>query len=498
MINTENGISIDGSSLNLKLLERISRGGEVSLGKEVKERVDHSRQFVEKVAKGKAAAYGINTGFGYFARSRISEEERDELQVNLLRSHSAGHGTPLSIPESRAALALRLNVLTRGHAGVRYQLCELMLELLKRDICPVIPELGSVGASGDLAPLSHLALSLIGEGDVFYKGNRMPAADALAREGLEPITLKDKEGLSLVNGTQIMLAVGGLALADGTRLLKQASQVTALSYEGLRARLTPLDPLIHESRGQKGQIAAAHEIYSELEGSYLHTLEKRQRLQDPYSLRCAPQVHGPAREALEYAIRVVEVEMNSSTDNPLVFTDEEKILSGGNFHGEPLAFAFDFACMGLAELGNISERRLELLMNPHMSGLPAFLAKKEGLCSGYMSLQYLSASLVNQNKINANPACTDSIPGNVGVEDFVSMGMTSARKLRSIVKNLRVILAAELLAAAQAIDLLDKPKLGSGTTKLYEALREKVPPLETDRIVERDVNAAVEVLQNYL
>ena len=322
----------------------------------------------------------------------------------------------------------------------------------------------------------------------------MLAADALKSAKLKPIALVEKEGLSLINGTQIMLTVGGLALAIARTYLNRADHIAALSYEALIGNPDALNPRIHELRGQIGQIEAAGNMLKALQGSYLFDSKtKRLRVQDPYSLRCAPQVHGPSRDALRHACQVAEIELNAVTDNPLVFADQKKILSGGNFHGQPLALAFDFAAMAMAEICNISERRLELLLNPHMSGLPAFLTPREGLNSGYMVLQYLNASTVNENKILANPACTDSIPGNVGIEDHVSMGMTSAKKLKRLVQNVRVVLTAEMLAATQAIDLRKIKKLGVGTKTIYEAVRAVVPKLENDRIIQDDIIKAIDV-----
>lgn len=447
---------------------------------------------MDVIAEGKPV-YGVNTGFGFFANRSIEKKLLRQLQMNLLKSHAAGHGDPLTIPETRLAMALRLNVLIKGYTGVRYALCETLLAHLHAGVYPVIPEYGSVGASGDLAPLAHLALPLTGHGEVFYQGHRMPAAEALRSAGLQPIELAEKEGLGLVNGTQIMLCVGGLSLSEAIDAVEKADQITALTYEALEASLDPLNPLIHSVRNQAGQIRSAETILSHLKGSSLFDSKRvPHRLQDPYSIRCAPQIHGPTRDALQYTLAVVERELNAATDNPLAFPDEDIILSGGNFHGQALAIAFDLAAMAMAELGNVSERRLELLLNPQMSHLPAFLTPNEGIQSGYMAVQYLSASLVNENKVLASPACTDSIPGNVGIEDHVSMGMTSARKLKRIVKNTSTILAIEMLAAAQAIDLGPKRKLGRGTAKMYRLLRSFVPMLTEDRVVAEDVKKALE------
>jgi histidine ammonia-lyase len=488
-------IQIDGS-LTLDSLQQIAEGASVNIPKEAKKQITESHKVVKKFARCKAPVYGVNTGFGFFANQRISLEELKVLQHNLLKSHASGYGAPLSIPETRAAMALRLNVLVKGFTGVRFELCEALLKLINAHIHPFIPTYGSVGASGDLAPLAHLALPLIGEGWVFYKNKKMEARFALQKAGLKPIQLMEKEGLSLINGTQIMLAIGSLALIEAFRLMEKSDQAAALSFEGLAGHTDALDPRIHSVRQQQGQIQSAEAIREQLSGSYLYDPAlKRKRVQDPYSLRCAPQIHGPSRDALTYVRCIVERELNAVTDNPLIFVEDEAIVSGGNFHGQALAMAFDFASIAIAELGNVSDRRLELLMNPHLSGLPAFLSPNEGLNSGYMALQYLSASLVNENKILAHPACTDSIPGNVGIEDHVSMGMTSARKLKQIIHNVTVIIAIEMLAAAQAIDLREAGPLGKGTQQTYKAIRRQIETLTEDRIVAVDVEKAVEIFK---
>lgn len=483
--------SITGDNLTLDLLHSLANGSAISISRSVRKKIDQAQKLVAELAVSDKPTYGINTGFGFFARKKISHEELEVLQVNLLKSHASGYGKPLSVAETRAAMILRLNVLIKGHTGVRYAVCEALLNLIDADIYPIVPEYGSVGASGDLAPLSHLALPIIGLGRVLYKGKEMDAAAALKKAGLKPLQLEEKEGLGLINGTQVMLAVGGLALYQAKELLNQANRICALTYEGMCGRKDALDPRIHELRRQVGQKKAAADMLKELKGYS----GPYRNVQDPYSMRCAPQVHGTSWDALDYAHQIIEREMNAATDNPLVFADDDTILSGGNFHGQPLAMAFDFAAIAVAELGNISERRLELLMNPHMSGLPAFLTPFEGTHSGYMAGQYLSASMVNENKILASPACVDSIPGNVGVEDHVSMGMTAARKLRQIVENCRVVLALELLAAAQALDIRKVKPQGSGTGELYKALRKKVKTLIKDRIIAEDVASAVEVLK---
>ncbi len=487
-------ILLDGKSLTLARAEAIANGAPLRLASTVKQRIDNSHKLVKHLAKQDTPIYGLNTGFGSFADKHISHHQLQKLQINILRSHAAGYGPPLSIGETRLMMALRLNVFLQGYAGVSYHLCQALWELIEAEIYPIIPEYGSVGASGDLIPLAHLALPLIGEGMVRYKNQTMAAEKALKAAGLQPISLEEKEGLSLINGTQAMLAMGSLALANARRLYLYADKIAALSYEALSASADSLNPQIHALRRQTGQIDSATQILQELQGSPLLRATHHPRVQDPYSLRCAPQIHGASRDAIEYAVAIIDKELNAVTDNPLVFYEMEKVLSGGNFHGQPLAMAFDIASIAISELGNVSDRRLEVLLNPQMSGLPGFLAAHAGIDSGYMAFQYLTAGLVNETKILANPAVTDSIPGNGGIEDFVSMGMTSARKLKTIVAHAKTILAIELMAAAQAIDMQHIKHLGKGTAKTFATIRAHVPPLKHDRILADDIPKALAAL----
>lgn len=490
-------ITLGADTLDLRAAETIAKGSDLQLGKDIKSHMDDSHKLVKEVADGSKLVYGINTGFGYLAHQHITKLNQKKLQKNIIVSHAAGSGSLLSVPEIRLAMALRIHVLAKGFTGVRYKLCQSLLDLIHAEIYPTIPEMGSVGASGDLIPLAHLALPLLGLGNVHYRGDIIPAIKALKKARLKPISLAEKEGLSLVNGTQIMLSVGGLALATACKILNLSDIIAATSFEGLVGQIDALNPLLHEVRGQIGQIQSAKNILEALEGSYLFDPRtKRKKVQDPYSLRCTPQVHGPSRDAITYSKQIVEKELNAVTDNPLVFASEGSIISGGNFHGQALAFAFDIAAMALAELCNISERRLEVLMNPHLSNLPPFLSPDPGLNSGYMALQYLSGSLVNENKLLANPACTDSIPANVGIEDHVSMGMTSARKLKKIVENTQTVLAVEMLSAVQAIDLRKVEKrLGQKTKKIYKIVRKTIPPLKNDRFIHHDVKQALSLIE---
>lgn len=492
---TQKIIILDGNSLTFPDALSIAQGNRVAISSVCFDKLMKSRTVVEKKACKSTPIYGLNTGFGWLANKAIPLDKLQQLQKNIILSHAVGMGPLLSVEETRLAMALRLNVLLKGFTGVRPVLCETLCSHINAEIYPLIPEYGSLGASGDLAPLAHLALPLIGEGKVLFEGNTLEAKTALQKAGIPPLTLEVKEGLSLINGTQIMLSVGLLALAKSLKLLEQADKIAALSYEGASAHTEPLDPFLHVLRGHPGQITSAEAILKEIEGSYLFDQEtKRMRIQDPYSLRCAPQVHGASRDAIQFAIEVVTRELNAATDNPLVDPDSDRILSGGNFHGQCLAIAFDTAAMAVAELGSISERRLEVHLNPHISGLPPFLTPNGGLNSGYMLTQYLGGSFVNENKILSHPACTDSIPGNVGIEDHVSMGMTSARKLRQIVSNTKSILGIEYIVAAQAVDLRDGVKLGKGTQKTYDLIRKKVDKLEHDRMLQDELYEGVSTL----
>lgn len=482
-------IELGKEPLTLEIVKKLASKAILSINKEALKKVSESRSLVEKKVAENKPVYGINTGFGVNAAISIPGKELKKLQVNIIRSHATGFGNPLSAEESRLLLSLRLFTLLNGHTGVSSELCLALKDLYHSEIIPLIPEKGSVGASGDLAPLAHLGLSLIGEGSVFLDGKEVEAKAALKKKGLKPYVLKEKEGLGLINGTQAMLSVGSLALHEALELFFKANKVAALSFEALRGNVDELNPLIHKARKQLGQIESAKDILGQLQGSSLLSKNtKRRFLQDPYSLRCAPQVHGASFDFLNFCKTIVERELNASTDNPLVFSKEGLILSGGNFHGEPLAISFDTAAIAVSEFASISERRLELLLNPHFSGLTPFLAINPGLESGYMGFQYLSASLVNENKVLSSPASVDSIPGNGGIEDHVSMGMTSARKLKQIVNNVKVALVLEAISAAQAITLGKlSHKLGKGTKKTFDLIREEVTPLTGDRIISEDV-----------
>jgi histidine ammonia-lyase len=479
--------------LTLLAIERVARGGaKVGLSPEAHARIDAARQVVDRIQRGGDAApavYGVNTGFGFLADVRISAEQIRELQRNLIRSHAAGVGAPLPVPVVRAMLLLRAQVLAGGCSGVRTEVCELLLEMLNRGVHPVIPSKGSVGASGDLAPLAHLALVVMGEGEALVDGRTLPGRAALAEVGLSPVEFEAKEGISLVNGTQCMTAIGALALLEAEEAARLADVVGALSLEALKGTPRAFDPRIHAVRPHAGQAASARNLARLLAGSGIVESHKHcGKVQDAYSLRCMPQVHGATRDALAYAHRVLEIEASSATDNPLVFADAGEMISGGNFHGQPVALALDFAGIAAAELANIAERRIEQLVNPHLSsGLPPFLSPESGLNSGYMMAQVTAAALVSENKILAHPASVDSIPSSAGREDHVSMGVHAADKLQRIVDNVRNVLAIELLCAAQGVSLRAPYRPGPALDDLHRTLRAVVPALQTDRPVHRDV-----------
>ncbi|HXU72152.1 MAG TPA: histidine ammonia-lyase [Polyangia bacterium] len=481
--------------LTLEAIAAVARAGKkVQLTPEARARIDAARRVVDRIQDGGDAApavYGVNTGFGFLADVRISADEIRNLQRNLIRSHAAGVGAPLPEPVVRAMMLLRAQVLSLGHSGVRAVVAELLCEMLNRGVHPVIPSKGSVGASGDLAPLAHLALVVMGEGEAILDGVRLPGGSALARAGLEPVQFEAKEGISLVNGTQCMTALGALALIDAEDAARLADVVGAMSLEALKGTPRAFDPRIHAVRPHPGQAASARNLTRLLADSGIVASHKNcGKVQDAYSLRCMPQVHGATRDALAYARRVLETEASSATDNPLVFADANEMISGGNFHGQPVAFALDFAGIAVAELANIAERRIEQMVNPHLSsGLPAFLSPESGLNSGYMMAQVTAAALVSENKILAHPASVDSIPSSAGREDHVSMGVHAADKLARIVDNVRNVLAIELLCAAQGVDLRAPHRPGPALDATHAAVRTRVAPLGTDRVVHRDVDS---------
>jgi histidine ammonia-lyase len=489
------GIVLDGLHLELEDLRAVSRGGvRVSLSDAARARIEAAHAVVRRILEGDAQVYGVNTGFGHLKDIRIPHDRLEALQLNLVRSHAAGVGAPLDPPATRALMLLRAHVLARGHSGVRPTVVTTLLDHLNADLLPVVPEQGSVGASGDLAPLSHLALLLVGEGEATYRGERMPAAAAQKRAGLSPVRLGPKEGLSLVNGTQMIVAVGGLALLEAQDLAALADVCGAASLEALLGSHHAFEARLHALRPHPGQIASAANLRALLAESPLErSHEGCGRVQDAYSLRCMPQVHGAAREVIRFTAAILATEIDSVTDNPIVFPEDEELLSGGNFHGETPAMALDTLAIAAAEIASISERRIERLMNPVHSGLPPFLTPDPGVHSGLMMAQVTAAALVSENKVLAHPASVDSIPTEAGQEDHVSMGPIAARKARQVVRHARQVLAIEMLCACQALDLRAPLVPGRGVAAAYAAVRRAVPFMKEDRFLAPDI-AAVERL----
>lgn len=484
-------LELNGQNLSLSQIVAVARGDEIlTLAPAARTRVNQSRAIVEKIVADGRTVYGINTGFGRLSDVRIEPQDLRSLQLNLVRSHACGLGAPLSIGEARAMLLLRANVLALGFSGCRAVVIEKLIEMLNRGVVPVIPEKGSVGASGDLAPLAHLALTAIGEGEAFYDGQRVPGKEALRAAGIEPLQLEAKEGLALLNGTQAMAAVGGLALHRAQRVARLADVAGAMSLESLKGTPVAFDERIHAARPQSAQTEVAAHLRELLRDSQIREshLENDPRVQDAYSLRCIPQVHGAVRTALAHAREIVEIETGSATDNPLVFLDNGDVLSGGNFHGAPLALSFDYAAMALTDLMSISERRLDRLVNPDSNEqLPPFLTAQAGTASGFMMLQIVAASLLNEAKVLAHPASIDNVPTDGGKEDHVSMGMTGAVKLRAIVELAELIIALELIAAAEGLEYRAPLRPGRGVQQAYEIVRRYVARLTVDRAMSADV-----------
>jgi histidine ammonia-lyase len=471
----------------------------VALADTAEGRMRAARDIVERAAHGKQEhTYGVNTGFGRFVSRSIPEELAEELQVRLLRSHACGVGEPYPDEIVRAAMLLRANALAKGFSGARVATVELLVECLNRGVLPHVPSRGSVGASGDLAPLAHLALPLIGEGEAWVEGKRLTGAEALAAVGLKPVRLQAKEGLSLVNGTQFMAAFGALGLLRAQRLAKVGDLACALSLESLQGSRTSFFPQIHAVRPLRGQAESAANVLHLLEDSAINEAHRWcDQVQDAYSLRCAPQVHGACRDLLDYAAYTVSTELNSATDNPLVLVEEELLVSNGNFHGQPLAFALDALAMAVAELADIAERRIERLVNPSLSGgLPAFLTGNGGLNSGFMIPQYVAASLVSENKVLAHPAGVDSIPTSAGQEDHVSMGNTSGLKAWQVLSNAEHVLAIELLAGAQAVEFLAPLQPGAGVRATREFVRSLSPRLQDDRPLSADIETVAAAIRD--
>ena len=481
--------ALTGDDLRIEDVWEVAvHGAPVGLAESARGKMEAARALVERVVSDEHT-YGVNTGFGRFVSKSIPEEQVEELQLRLLRSHACGVGDPYPPEVVRAAMLLRANALAKGYSGARIETVELLIECLNRGVLPHVPARGSVGASGDLAPLAHLALPLVGEGNATVDGELLPGKEALAAVGLEPTRLVSKEGLSLINGTQFMAAMASLGLVRAWRLARTADLACALSLEALQGSRTSFHPAIHEARPLRGQSAAAANIGRLLEGSAI--IESHRwcdKVQDAYSLRCAPQVHGASRDLLDYAETTVSVELNAATDNPLVLVEEGMVVSNGNFHGQPLAFVLDTMAMAVAELANISERRVERLVNPSLSeGLPPFLTLDGGLNSGFMIAQYVAASLVSENKVLCHPASVDSIPTSAGQEDHVSMGNAAGLKAEQVLANAEHALAIELLAGAQALEFLAPLEPGPGVRATHDAVRRLSRRLEEDRSLAEDI-----------
>ncbi len=491
-------ISLGFDGLTLDNLVAIARDGiHVKLTEGSEKRLRQSRQLVDKWVEDEKTIYGITTGFGALSDVAISKKDTRKLQENILMSHAAGVGDPLDEQSVRAIMALRIKDLARGHSGVRLETVAHLIALLNWGVSPLVPEKGSVGASGDLAPLAHLALVLIGLGEAIYKGQRMSGRQALSKCGLQPIQLEAGEGLALVNGTQVMTAIGGLALYDALNLSKMTDSAAAMSLEVLMGSRTEFDQRIHQIRPHPGQADAAGNMDRLVQNSEIITShEDCSRIQDAYTLRCSPQVHGATKDAVNYCRKVIETEMNSSTNNPLIFAADQGFLLGGNFHGQPVALALDFLSMAVAELANISERRIERLVNPMLSGLPAFLVDDGGLNSGFMIAQYTAAALVSENKVLCHPASVDSIPTSANKEDHVSMGTISSRQARDVISNTGDVIAIELLCGAQALDLFTNLKPGEGTLAAYQVIRNSISHLDSDRILSSDIAAMKELMRS--
>ncbi|HAZ37783.1 MAG TPA: histidine ammonia-lyase [Clostridiaceae bacterium] len=492
-----NEIIIDGNSLTIEDVIMVARNGyKVKISEEAEKKVVKARNLVDKFVKEGRVEYGITTGFGKFADVVISKENTKQLQKNLIMSHACGVGDELPHEVVRAAMLLRANALAKGYSGIRLSTLKTLIDMLNKDVCPVIYEKGSLGASGDLAPLAHMVLTMLGEGEAYYNGKRMPSIDAMKAAKIDTVELVEKEGLALINGTPIMTAIASLAVYDAVNLSKAADITGSMTVEALRGITDAYYYRVNEVRPQVGQMACAKNLLRILKGSSLTTKQGELRVQDAYTLRCIPQIHGASKDAINYAKNVVEIEINSATDNPLIFEDEEKVISGGNFHGQPIALAMDFLGIAVAELADVSERRIERLVNYQLNDLPPFLTKEGGLNSGFMITQYVAASLVSENKVLAHPASVDSIPSSANQEDHVSMGTIAARKCRDIIYNVTRVLGIEYLADSQALYFRGNVKLGEGTEKAYELIRSEIKPFDEDRIMYPEINKASDLVSS--
>ncbi len=492
-------LRIGDRRLTLEDLINVTRKGyEVVISEEAYKRVAEARALVDRYVKEKKVSYGITTGFGKFSDTVISEEETGLLQKNLIMSHSCGVGNPLPVDMAKGIMLLRVVNLSKGHSGVRKIILDTLVDMLNKDVTPFIPEKGSLGASGDLAPLSHMVLVMLGMGKAYVNGELLDGEEAMKRAGVPILDeLSSKEGLALINGTQVMTSIGAHVTYDAINLMKHLDIAGALTIEALNGITCAFDPRVHEVRGHQGQIKTAENFRKILTESKCTTKQGEMRTQDPYTLRCIPQIHGASKDALEFVREKVEIEMDAVTDNPIIFCDTDDVISGGNFHGQPMALPFDFLGIAISEMANVSERRIERLVNPSLNcGLPAFLVENGGVNSGFMIVQYSAASLVSENKVLAHPASVDSIPSSANQEDHVSMGTIAARKAGEILKNARKVIAMEILSACQGIDLKKVNKnLGLGTEKAYTAVREIVSYYDKDRVMNIDINTVETLIE---
>lgn len=491
-------ISIDGHHLTLQQVKLVARDHvRVTLSEEAKNKIIKAEQMVARYVEEQRVSYGITTGFGKFSDTYISKEDTGLLQRNLIISHACGVGDIFDEESVRAIMLLRLNSLANGFSGIRLSTFMTLMDMLNKDVYPVVYEKGSLGASGDLCPLAHMTLVLIGEGEAIVNGQRVNGKEAMDIAGIAPVSLVAKEGLALINGTQAMCAVGCLAVYDALQLSKCSDIALSLTMEALQGIEDAFDPRLHSVRPHHGQISTANNIRKLIHNSPNTTKQGQLRVQDAYSLRCAPQVHGACKDAIKHVADKLEIEINSVTDNPVLFVEDDYAISGGHFHGESVALAFDYLSIALSELGNISERRLEKMVNPALShGLPAFLTKHGGLNSGFMIVQYSAAALVSENKVLAHPSSVDSIPSSANQEDHVSMGTIGARKARMILNNVQNIYAMECLAACQAIDLRGYTTLGEGSKIAYDCIREHVDMIHEDVIMYPNIHKVRDLITN--
>lgn len=486
--------------LTLEDLVNVTRKGyQVEISESAYEKIARARKLVDTYVEEKRVSYGITTGFGKFCDTVISKEETGELQKNLIMSHACGVGNPLPIDVVRGIMLLRVVNLTKGYSGARKVTVDTLVEMINKGVTPFIPEKGSLGASGDLAPLAHMVLVMLGLGKAFYKGELLDGKEAMEKAGVAILPeLSSKEGLALINGTQVMTSVGAHATYDAINLMKHLDLAGALTIEALNGITCAFDPRVHEIRGHQGQIRTAENFRKMLAGSGNTTKQGDLRVQDPYVLRCIPQIHGASKDALEYLRYKVETEMDAVTDNPIIFVDTDDVISGGNFHGQPMALVFDYLGIAISEMANVSERRIERLVNPNLNyGLPAFLVENGGVNSGFMIVQYAAAAVVSENKVLAHPASVDSIPSSANQEDHVSMGTIAARKAGEILRNARKVIAMELLCACQGVDLRKaQDKLGVGTKDAYKLVREIVSYYDKDRVMNLDINAVEDLIES--